>query len=124
MIKDLSEPSELHGLRFVQGMQQRYMPMLKPLGLAMSVARQPRDKPTHTTQGGLLYDLSISDLLQAMHSSRRASMNDCLCNVSQVIGFRDEGLHGFPDVKFCLELCPPMKRVKALPPNPLRLVGR
>jgi len=104
------------GLRFEHPEWRNCLPLLKPLGLGMGVSRQPREL-SRASEEAALHDLSVSDLLQAMHHGYSAAMHDCLCNVSQLIGFRDEVLAGFPDTKFCMEICRPVKNETPPLPN-------
>lgn len=97
------------GLRFEHPEWRNCLPLLKPLGLGMAVSRQPRELKRESEEEAA-HDLSVSDLLQAMHHGYSAAMHDCLCNVSQLIGFRDEVLAGFQDTKFCMEICRPVKK--------------
>lgn len=101
-----AESSTSCGLRFEEPEAEwrRLLPSLKPLGLAMAVSRQPRQLE-RGTEGAELYNVSVGDLLQAMHRGGSAAMHDCVCNVAKLIGFRDEVLEGFRDAKFCMELC-------------------
>eukprot|EP00927_Polykrikos_kofoidii_P045288 TRINITY_DN39211_c0_g1_i1.p1 TRINITY_DN39211_c0_g1~~TRINITY_DN39211_c0_g1_i1.p1 ORF type:complete len:1388 (-),score=190.97 TRINITY_DN39211_c0_g1_i1:250-4413(-) len=99
------DPAAFCGLRFEDADWRRLMPMLKPLGLAMAVSRQPRDVPE---DGASLCNLSVIDVLHAIHrGGSSAALGECLCNVSKLIGFKDEAIKGFGDPKFCMELCRP-----------------
>uniref|UniRef100_A0A7S4WHY4 Cation-transporting P-type ATPase C-terminal domain-containing protein n=1 Tax=Alexandrium monilatum TaxID=311494 RepID=A0A7S4WHY4_9DINO len=103
-----SDKDAASGLRFEHPEWRNCLPLLKPLGLGMAVSRQPREL-MRPSEGAALHDLSVSDLLQAMHHGYSAAMHDCLCNVSQLIGFKDQVVAGFPDVKFCMEIYRPVK---------------
>jgi len=99
---DMSTPC---GLRFEDSDWRSAMPMLKPLGLAMAATRQPVDPADgHEKCGHSTYDLTVRELLGAMQQTGCAAMHDCLCNVSKLVGFSDQVLAGFQDVKFSMEL--------------------
>eukprot|EP00913_Durusdinium_trenchii_P034864 g32612.t1 len=96
------------GLRFEEADWRQHLSSLKPLCLSMAVSRQPRELFSQK-EGPMLFDLMAGDLLQAMHRGTSAAMHDCTCTMSQLIGFREDVVAGFTDVKFCMELCRPLK---------------
>ncbi|CAJ1340645.1 unnamed protein product, partial [Effrenium voratum] len=101
-----SDHTAASGLRFEEADWRQHLGGLKPLGLSMAVSRQPRE--LGFTEGPQLFDLMAGDLLQALQRGTTA-MHDCCCNMSQLIGFREDVVAGFADVKFCMEFCRPLK---------------
>jgi len=110
-----SDNTSACGLRFEDADWRNYLSSLKPLGLSMAVSRQPREPPS-SPEGPELFRSMAGDFLCALHRGTCAAMHDCSCNMSQLIGFRDDVVGSFADVKFCMEFCRPQK-LQALPPH-------
>eukprot|EP00933_Yihiella_yeosuensis_P044418 TRINITY_DN3953_c2_g1_i1.p1 TRINITY_DN3953_c2_g1~~TRINITY_DN3953_c2_g1_i1.p1 ORF type:complete len:938 (-),score=147.63 TRINITY_DN3953_c2_g1_i1:116-2929(-) len=105
-----SEPNAPCGIRFEGPDWRNHLPVLKPLGLAMAISRQPREL-FRKAEGAELFNLMAGDLMPAMQkgTSSASALSDCVCNISRLIGYRDDVLASFADVKFSVEVCRPFK---------------
>eukprot|EP00929_Paragymnodinium_shiwhaense_P042055 TRINITY_DN21833_c0_g1_i1.p1 TRINITY_DN21833_c0_g1~~TRINITY_DN21833_c0_g1_i1.p1 ORF type:complete len:1398 (-),score=287.37 TRINITY_DN21833_c0_g1_i1:183-4376(-) len=104
----IPHPLSVSGLRFEESDWRQHVATLKPLGLAMAVSRQPRELPAGP-EAASLFNLGVADVLHAMHRGGSAAMADCLCNVSQLVGFKEEAIRGFDEKKFSMELSRPVR---------------